>query len=315
MKTTKDHVLWAYRLFLDREAESELACQSKIEDAPSTHELRKMFLASREFSEKNPDFSRGTEPDYPHIKVQVRVDDEQLASLFKHVQTSWVGLGESDPHWSVLVSARFKKANIKQTEEEFYASGDNHTKTFLAALARNGINVNRECLIDFGCGVGRLSQAFSKHFQMVVGVDISGAHLQVADAYYNRQGITNVTSVQLANVESIQTLPECDAFYTTIVLQHNPPPVMAYMLESLLGKLKSGGAGMFQLPTYSKGYSFDVDSYSKTMNQKKHIEMHVLPQREVHTIIRRAGCELVEMVKDYSVGNFGVSYQFLVRKP
>lgn len=50
---TRDDVVWAYRLFLDREPESEQAILDKLRAWGSTAELRRDFLVSPEFRERN----------------------------------------------------------------------------------------------------------------------------------------------------------------------------------------------------------------------------------------------------------------------
>lgn len=52
--TTREHALWGYRLFLDREPENEKAFQRS---APNTAELRRGFVRSSEFQANNPDLS------------------------------------------------------------------------------------------------------------------------------------------------------------------------------------------------------------------------------------------------------------------
>ena len=51
-KVTPEHVRWAYRLFLDREPENDAVL---VPSAADTIELRRGFLYSAEFQQKNPD--------------------------------------------------------------------------------------------------------------------------------------------------------------------------------------------------------------------------------------------------------------------
>ena len=52
---TRDHVVWAYRLLLDREPESEEAIQPKLRAWKTTSELRADIVSSAEYKVKNPD--------------------------------------------------------------------------------------------------------------------------------------------------------------------------------------------------------------------------------------------------------------------
>lgn len=55
----RDDVAWAYRLLLDREAESEAAIATKVAAWRTTAELRRDVMASEEFRLKNPDAGLG----------------------------------------------------------------------------------------------------------------------------------------------------------------------------------------------------------------------------------------------------------------
>jgi FkbM family methyltransferase len=52
---TRDHVVWAYRLLLDREPESEDAIQPKLRAWRTPRELRTDIMSSEEYRLKNPD--------------------------------------------------------------------------------------------------------------------------------------------------------------------------------------------------------------------------------------------------------------------
>src|SRR5580765_89904 len=54
---TRDHVVWAYRLLLDRDPESEDVIGPKLAGSRTTAELRHHLITSAEFREKNPDFA------------------------------------------------------------------------------------------------------------------------------------------------------------------------------------------------------------------------------------------------------------------
>src|SRR4029453_7304809 len=54
---TRDHVVWAYRLLLDRDPESEDAIGPKLAGPRDTKELRRHLMTSAEFQEKNRDYA------------------------------------------------------------------------------------------------------------------------------------------------------------------------------------------------------------------------------------------------------------------
>ncbi len=54
---TRDHVVWAYRLLLDRDPESEDVIGPKLAGSRDTAELRRHFMTSAEFQDKNRDYA------------------------------------------------------------------------------------------------------------------------------------------------------------------------------------------------------------------------------------------------------------------
>ena len=59
---TRDHVVWAYRLLLDRDPENEDVIAPKLAGSRDTRELRHHLITSAEFREKNPDFAHTNDP-------------------------------------------------------------------------------------------------------------------------------------------------------------------------------------------------------------------------------------------------------------
>ena len=75
---------------------------------------------------------------------------------------------------------------------------------------------------------------------------------------------------------------------------------------------------LFQLLTYSQGYSFDAEEYLHTAHARiGQVEMHAVPQRRVFEIVAQAGCRVLEVLDDawtgYRCGE--LSNTFLVHKP
>jgi FkbM family methyltransferase len=54
---TRDHIVWAYRILLDRDPESEAVILPKLKGYQTTQQLRADIVTSQEYAEKNPDFA------------------------------------------------------------------------------------------------------------------------------------------------------------------------------------------------------------------------------------------------------------------
>ena len=57
VRLTRDHVVWAYRLLLDRDPENEDVIGPKLAGSRNTAELRHHLITSAEFRDKNRDFA------------------------------------------------------------------------------------------------------------------------------------------------------------------------------------------------------------------------------------------------------------------
>lgn len=320
---TRQEVRDAYRYILGREPESELAVDGHVNVA-DVNELRKRFVASAEFEilyakreVQNHIESYVPAMDLPVIRVDTNASPSELQALLNRIKEEWEGFGRDEPHWSVLTHEAFKKASLADNMEEFFRSGKYVANIIQAFLARNGLTRNYGTCFELGCGVGRITLQLAKLFPRVIGADISRFHLDVCREELRRNQADNVELLCLTEVGAIRNIPSFDFFVSLIVLQHNPPPVIKLLLEAILRKLNPGGIAIFQVPTYRNGYSFDLANYLHKPTPL-HMEMHVLPQQEVFSIITATGCRVVEVREDsFASGRTSqsLSNTFFVQRP
>lgn len=313
-------IRWCYRLFLDREPENDDVIRQALPYVNDPAALRRRFLSSDEFLQKGEIQAGPTlKGDEPPMSVDVDASDSDMRLLFDRVQKAWEELGETEPHWSVLSLERFMAERMGQPEfvEEFDASGKHDTDLLFAALRRNGVQTEalRVCL-EYGCGLGRVTRWLAERFEHVHAVDISRSHLLVAQAHLERQGIHNVTLNRIDRVDDVERLPKVDFVFSVIVLQHNPPPVIAYTLERLIGALNPGGVALLQIPSYRLGYTFSLEQYLAGALEPGGMEMHFLPQHRIFSIVRAAGAQVLEVLEDGRIGTGrkDVSNTFLLRR-
>lgn len=255
--------------------------------------------------------------DTPPIEVETEVDAAGLAALLAHTESTWTRLGREEPHWSVISAERFKQDQLAENRAEFYASGANDLALFMAFLARNGVDpTGFERVLEYGCGIGRVTRFFAERFPQVIACDISPSHLNEAELYLQTCGLSNVELLRIRNIDDIVGPADLDVVFSVIVLQHNPPPTMVAILDRLLGRLRPGGVAYFQVPTHAVDYWFKLDDYLKHGLQARHVEMHYLPQRHIFRLAREHGCEVLEVREDDWVGRRQVelSNTFLLRK-
>jgi len=308
----------AYRLFLDREPESEEVVAEKQARLSSLRQLREEFLRSDEFRLKTirlPSLS-GDEPTMP---IEDAHTQAHLERLFSHIQQTWQHLGEIDPYWSVLTNEAFLVGNIENTKETFYNTGEANVARLIKTLDRNDIDYHslRLCL-DYGCGVGRTVLWLSKRFEEVIGYDISKSHLDLAKSYLSRVLRQNITLRHITGLSDIENLPKVDLIYSVIVLRHNPPPIIGFTIRQFMRALNPGGVAYFQVPTYRMGYRFSIRDYLCSDAKKQGLEMHVFPQKKIFEIVEDEGARTVEVLEDMWTGSRQgdkeISNTFLVQK-
>ena len=320
---TPEDVTIAYRLFFGRNPENQHVVNDLCQTVHSISQLRDEFIKSPEFRKimsaqlDRQDSTRQRHPlDAPFIPVESRVSDEVLSALFKRIDEEWTKLGKTEPYWSVLTQPQYYVDTFSANKDQFFFSGDGLCYLFLSALRRNEINPNliQTCL-EVGSGVGRVTLHLAKKIQKVIATDISRPHLDLLQDRLLEQQVDNVEIMHLDTPTAYEFLPKVDAVFSVITLQHNPPPISAWILRQMFDCLKPGGVAFFQIATYKNGYLFEVSRYQNT-EPSNTFEMHFLPQKEVFRIISEAGCTCLEVREDGMVGNEDVmlSNTFLVQK-
>lgn len=244
----------------------------------------------------------------PPLTCDVEIGAAEKSALFARVAAAWKTLGDADPYWSVLTQPEYRAGRIADHEDSFYDPQSSGAAAFKALFARNGEDTAsiRTC-VELGCGVGRTTSALARLIPSVIGLDISAPHLRLAAAHFAKHDIRNVELRQLTSIDDLGALPEFDLFFSEIVLQHNPPPIMAAMLEHLFAKIRPGGYCLFQVPTYQQGYRFEAAAYISQPREperlEQNMEMHILPQRVVFRLMRDAGIDPIEVVEDSLTGD------------
>jgi len=318
--TTRNEIVYAYRLLLGREPENEAVVERHLANKLDLEALRSRFLRSDEFRAKLGKIEQGkpmrTPRTSPAMVVELDAPPAKLQALFAKVSAQWHHLGATEPHWSVLTNDSFRSEQLGANRGAFYASGKADAEAFVAALQRGGIHPDQGGrLLEVGCGVGRVTAHLARHAKAVVGVDISAAHLRLAEQHMQESGIDNVTFSQLRGIDDVAQLGQFDAVFSVIVLQHNPPPVIVRMLRDLLALLRPGGVAFFQLPTYRTGYRFVIDEYLAHQNEKA-MEMHFVPQSALFELLEAQDCRLIDLREDDGIGNpsRAISNTLLVQK-
>ncbi len=220
----------------------------------------------------------------------------------EHTRKTYEKLGREDPFYAVLTAECFR--NNRWDVEEFFATGETEVADVFGYLSRTAPVFNRDSALDFGCGVGRLTQALATRFDNVIGVDIAESMVEKAREL-NRHGprveyfANTVDHLRFLGDQSF------DFVYSSITLQHVPPPANLRYLEEFLRVLRPGGVAVFQVPN---GREFREGSLWQTLYKlrrqylrrawkiirgKPAYEMHYIPRAIVEKTVGERGARLV----------------------
>jgi SAM-dependent methyltransferase len=236
---------------------------------------------------------------YSAMEIELDATPEQLLRMLKRIEQSWVKMGEDWPHFSVLSQEQFYPRNLASSIDWFWDSGEGEVGVTLSLLDRLGLEPAGKICVEYGCGLGRVTMPFAARFAEVHAYDISASHLELARERAEVVGAGNVHFHHRGD-GVLGPLVDCDFFYSRLVFQHNPPPVMRELIRLALASLLPGGVAVFEMPVYLSGYSFRIDEYLENPNHER-MEMHCLPQREVFSLAAAAGCRLIEVREDRTI--------------
>jgi SAM-dependent methyltransferase len=163
----------------------------------------------------------------------------------ERVQAEWEKLGRDDPLWAIVSAPglRGKKWNV----DDFFETGRERIGKIDARLAEHGLALGRGKALDFGCGVGRLTQALADRFEEVVGVDISETMVRSAEQFNKKGNRVNYVVNTRADL-SVLAPKSFDLVLSDIALQHLPPRLALAYVSEFFRIVKPDGLVVFQLP-------------------------------------------------------------------
>ncbi len=246
------------------------------------------------------------------------------------LQRNWDRFGHKDPLWAIMSDP--SKRGGRWDEDEFFATGRAEVEGVIATIAGVGHPLHRGAALDFGCGVGRLTQAIAEHFGQTTGLDIAPAMLEHARRY-NRHG-DRVKYVLHASDDLPFPSGSFDLVYTNMVLQHIRPEASRRYIAEFVRVLAPHGVAVFHIPSeriLPAGTGFRgrarrriasiVQGLRPTIRSVMavvelvvpRIEMNTIPRADVEAIVSQAGGLVLRAVPDDSGGAFA-GFRYFVRR-
>lgn len=169
-----------------------------------------------------------------------------LCDDLAELQNTWEELAKDDPLWAIL-SVPSKKGR-KWKLQEFFDEGRAEVARFLQkAKSLHAFELGKA--LDFGCGVGRVTQPLADHFQSVIGVDISPGMIELARKF-NKQGQRVEYCHNSRDDLAIFGDASFDFVYSNLVLQHVKPVYAVRYINEFFRITKKNGLIVFQIPSH-----------------------------------------------------------------
>jgi len=218
----------------------------------------------------------------------------------RRLQETWERHGQSDPRWAILADPG--KRGGRWEPGSFFAAGRSEVGQLMARLGP--LPERRERALDFGCGVGRLTEALADHFSRVDGVDISQAMIGRARTLSRHRA---ACAYHVNTSPDLSLFPDAcfDLVHSSIVLQHVGRELAGSYLRELVRVLRPGGALHFQLPTTPRwtlgGIAVRVTPRS-LLERARGMRVDGIPERRVRALLLELGLEVLEVSRDDSAG-------------
>ena len=160
------------------------------------------------------------------------------------LQAEWSRLAETDPLWAI--SAVPGTRGNRWDVAEFFRVGERRVESVLAHIRGLPMELATDDVLDFGCGVGRATQPFARHFKRCVGVDIAPPMIETARRL-NRFG--NQCEYLLNSRPDLSMFRDAsfDLVYSHAVLQHNPRRIALGYIREFLRVVRPGGISVFHM--------------------------------------------------------------------
>jgi SAM-dependent methyltransferase len=225
----------------------------------------------------------------------------------EELQQHWEAFAQANPMWAVLTSTR------EWDERAFFETGVQEIDAIMQHIAALSIQIAHDRALDFGCGLGRLSQALARHFEHVDGIDIAPSMIEQARKF-NQFG--DRVEYRVNSVDNLRVFEDSrfNFIYSNITLQHMSPRYSKNYILEFLRVLKPGGLCVFQVPSELKeGNSLKaaikgalpdsvMESYRSLKFRLKgggpRMEMHGIPKQQVIELVEKHGGRVLDAPPD-----------------
>lgn len=241
----------------------------------------------------------------------------------KELERTWNNYGLKDPLWAVLTWR--EKEGGKWDVEEFFEQGRIEIESVMNRVNSLAPSLKRRKALDFGCAVGRLTQALAGHFDEVVGVDIAESMIGLAKRY-NKCGGRCQYHVSAAEDLGLFSDSEFDLIYSSLVLQHMAPRYALAYIKEFVRLLQPNGVLVFQMTsrpgTFVRRVAFSLlpDQMIRVLRMVKYrtvhpIQMYGIRREEIVSLLEGMGVRILEIIDETPPRGGWEDFRYFVSKP
>jgi 2-polyprenyl-3-methyl-5-hydroxy-6-metoxy-1,4-benzoquinol methylase len=166
----------------------------------------------------------------------------------------WEKWGQRDPYFAVITRDDYHADRVDDgARRVFFAGGEDEIAMTVEDVRRvTSSDWRPNSVLDFGCGVGRLTIPLARISERICAVDVSPAMLREAARNCEDAGLRNVdfrlSTPGLTGVEG-----PFDFVHSSIVFQHIPPSSGYALFDAILDRVTPNGAGMLHVVHGQRG--------------------------------------------------------------
>lgn len=233
------------------------------------------------------------------------------------LKMTWDKYGHDMPFWAVLTNSNPSESDIG----DFMIRGNDDIDEIFSDLHSLGIELRLKNCLDFGSGVGRLSQALANVSQSVTGLDISANMVELARTLHS--DLNNVKfEVLTEELFPSLTSDSFDFILSLITLQHIPIELVKTYFKEFARLLEPNGIFVFNMPsdTLLPRMLTKIIRWGRWKWHQRRLGMNVdmmqmntFKRDELIKYMEELGLELVHVARD-NLSPLFVSYRYFFRK-
>jgi len=179
---------------------------------------------------------------------------DELYTLFSNaikenlnaLQRNWNAFGWTDPFGAILASSKERPSNTDMVEH--LKSGHDEVSSLMGYVGSIHMGMSRKRALDFGCRVGRVTQALCRYFEECIGIDSDGSMIALANQYNHYGSRCRYFSDRSNDLKSLAD-DSFDFIYANLVFQHLEREFRKRVITEFIRILAPGGLIVFQLPS------------------------------------------------------------------